>query len=543
MKNGVSYNSFTRRTFLKSLSVLAVFALVPTVITACKNEVLKWIFKVTGANHILGHRLWTKDFPKPSETVNVPVLIIGGGVTGLSAARQLVKKGFQDFFILELEKKIGGNSAHGENKLSKFPLAAHYLPLPNPDDVELISFLKESGVITHFENDLPVFDEEQLCFQPQERLFIRNAWQEGLVPKYGNSVESAKETEHFFKLMEVIRGEKGSDGKYFFDIPLRQCSDDAKYRYLDSITMKKWMLDQSFQSEELFEYVNYCCRDDFGFGIETVSAWAGIFYFTARKNQVYQKDVVLTWPEGNGRLVKHLSESFKEKIKKQQIAFDVKHVNNTVEVLCFDEIQNKTIKYVAKKVICATPQYVNGYLFTGRGKFGKGFQYAPWFTATITLDYNFNPDNHPLSWDNVIYKSEGLGYVYNQHQSLGQEVMMKVITYYYSFSSGDTAKSRKLLYKMSQHDFEKKIIEDLSIAHPDIASCIKSVEVYKIGHGMVSPGVGFMFGKAKINAQESLNNNVFFAHTDLSGISIFEEAFHQGIAVANRVLNEEVLDS
>jgi hypothetical protein len=29
---------------------------------------------------------------------------------------------------------------------------------------------------------------------------------------------------------------------------------------------------------------------------------------------------------------------------------------------------------------------------------------------------------------------------------------------------------------------------------------------------------------------------LFFAHTDLSGVSIFEEAFHQGIRAANQVL-------
>lgn len=543
MKNGENYNSFSRRNFLKSLSVLAALALVPTMITACRNEVLKWIFKLTGANHILGHRLWIKDFPRPSETIHIPVLIVGGGVSGLSAGRQLIKKGFPDFIVLELERKMGGNSAFGENKLSKFPLAAHYLPLPNPNDKELISFLQEAGIITHFENDLPVFDEEQLCFRPQERLFIRNAWQQNLVPRYGNSEKTNEEFERFFKMMDAIRDEKGTDGKYFFDIPLQQASSDEKYRYLDAMTMKKWLLDQSFESEELIEYLHYCCRDDFGFGIASVSAWAALFYFTARKNEVYRKDVVLTWPEGNGRLVKHLSEPIKEKIRKQQLVFEIKVENNRAEVFCFDEIQNKTIKYIAQNVICATPQYVNDYLFPQREKFGKSFKYAPWFTATITLNYNFNADNYPLCWDNVIYQSEGLGYVFNQHQSLGQETEQKTITYYYSFSSEDTLKSRKSLYKMKQQDFEKKVIDDLSIAHPDIASCIESIEVYKIGHGMVSPQPNFMFAEVKKKAQKSIDDVVFFAHTDLSGISIFEEAFHQGINAVNKVLNEKILDS
>ena len=520
---------------MKSLSAFAVLAAVPTVLVACRNEALKWIFKLTGANHILGHRLWIKDFPKPSETISIPVIIIGGGVTGLSAARQLKKKGFDDFLVLELEDRIGGNSGFGENKLSRFPLAAHYLPLPNPNDARLIEFLTESGIITHFENNLPVFDEEQLCFKPQERLFIRNAWQDDLIPKYGNSQKTNSEFEQFFKLMHAIRDEKGNDGRYFFDIPLRECSKDLKYHNLDSFTMKEWLLDQSLESEELMEYINYCCRDDFGFGIDTVSAWAGIFYFTARKNHVYGKEGVLTWPEGNGRLVTHLSEFAKGKIRKQQLAFEVKAVNDSVEVLCFDNFQKKTIKYVAQKVICATPQYVNDYLFPDR-KVGKEFRYAPWFTATITLDYDFNADSYPLSWDNVIYKSKGLGYVFNQHQSLGQDVLKKVVTYYYSFSEDNAVGNRKKLYKMKQNDFEEIILNDLKVAHPDIAAFISSIEIYKIGHGMIGPVPGFLFGSLKKEAARCIEDKIFFAHSDLSGISIFEEAFHQGVNAAERVL-------
>jgi hypothetical protein len=198
---------------------------------------------------------------------------------------------------------------------------------------------------------------------------------------------------------------------------------------------------------------------------------------------------------------------------------------------------------VAQKVICATPQYVNDYLFTDRQRVGKKFRYAPWFTATITLDYNFNEASYPLSWDNVIYKSEGLGYVFNQHQSLSQDVSNKVITYYFSFPSENTSGSRKSLYKMKQKDFEDVIIKDLSKAHQDIATYVQSIEIFKIGHGMISPMPFFLSGKERKEAQKDIDGKVFFAHSDLSGISIFEEAFHQGINAANKLVNEKVLDS
>lgn len=47
--------------------------------------------------------------------------------------------------------------------------------------------------------------------------------------------------------------------------------------------MKKWFQENHFTSEPLYNYIDYCCKDDFGLGIEYVSAWAGIHYFAGRK--------------------------------------------------------------------------------------------------------------------------------------------------------------------------------------------------------------------------------------------------------------------
>jgi hypothetical protein len=49
---------------------------------------------------------------------------------------------------------------------------------------------------------------------------------------------------------------------------------------------------------------------------------------------------------------------------------------------------------------------------------------------------------------------------------------------------------------------------------------------------MVSPVPGFIFGEERKAAAQPIEGKVFFAHTDLSGISVFEEAFHQGIDAA-----------
>jgi hypothetical protein len=99
-----------------------------------------------------------------------------------------------------------------------------------------------------------------------------------------------------------------------------------------------------------------------------------------------------------------------------------------------------------------------------------------------------------------------------------------------------------LLNKPNAH-WKKMIISDLEIAHPGIEKYIKSIEIHKIGHGMISPTPTFLKGNHLKEASKNIENKIYFAHSDLSGISIFEEAFHQGINVVNQILNESTLDT
>ena len=65
----------------------------------------------TGIHHERGHLLRSaKPWPAPSAIHTTRVVIAGGGVAGLAAARALRQKGVDDFALLELEDEAGGNS-------------------------------------------------------------------------------------------------------------------------------------------------------------------------------------------------------------------------------------------------------------------------------------------------------------------------------------------------------------------------------------------------------------------------------------------------
>ncbi|MGA9636889.1 NAD(P)-binding protein [Flavobacterium sp.] len=542
MKNGEIYNN-SRRSFFK---IIAISLLVVPFLDACKEKVITLLIRLSGTNNILGHRLRVQNFPKPSKEITIPYLIVGGGISGLSAARQLTKKGITDFLLVELENHLGGNSSNGENKYSKYPLGAHYLPLPNLTDKALLQFLEEEKIILNYDaNGFPNFDETQLAFAPEERLFYKNSWQEGLVPKTGNSVQEDQEFVRFFKLMDDFRAKKDSTGKFWFSIPLAESSTVNDVKMLDQYTMKEWLIKHDFTSRPLLDYIDYCCRDDFGLGIDYVSAYAGIHYFAARKQDASKdkKNTVLTWPEGNARLALHLKKYTKDTSLNNHLVYNVVITNNKVECLIYDALTKSSTRIVANKVIMATPQFVNQYVLKNRKEITAKFHYTPWLLATLVVNNLDDNSSFPLSWDNVIHGAKGLGYVYDQHQELQQMQTKKVITYYYSFSSGDLRKTRRKMYKNDQEYWRKMVFNDLKIAHPTIELVTESLDIHLLGHAMISPVPGFIFGEAKKTASVPIENKIYFAHTDLSGISIFEEAFHQGINAVNTMIHEAKLDS
>jgi len=524
---------------------MAVSLVAITFLQSCQEKIITLLIRLSGTNHILGHRLRVKDFPKPSRQIHIPYLIVGGGISGLSAARQFSKKGIDDFLLIELENHLGGNSSNGENKYSKFPLGAHYLPLPNKQDKALLQFLEEEKIILGYDsNGFPKFDEEQLTFAPDERLFYKNNWQEGLVPKTGNAEEDDKEFKKFFLKMDAFRAGKGTDGKYLFDIPLALSSNEEAVRTFDTITMQQWFEEEEFNSKPLFDYIDYCCRDDFGLGIKYVSAWAGIHYFAARKQDATQdgKDNVLTWPEGNARLAHHLKKYTANKTLKNHLVVDVKIKEGKVIATVFDAEKKVTIEVITNKVIMATPQFVNQYIIKDRKTLSQNFHYAPWLLATLVVSDLRDNKSYPLCWDNVIYGSKGLGYIYDQHQSVQQIHSKKVITYYYSFSWSDVKKSRREMYAKKSEHWKQLVFDDLKLAHPNIESVTEEINIHLLGHGMISPVPNFIFGQARKEAAKDIDKKIFFAHSDLSGISIFEEAFHQGINIVNQIVDGSTLD-
>ncbi len=510
--------------------------------TACNSQ-RKIPGSIVGASAAIGHLLRDRTFERPEVFEERKVVIVGGGISGLSAAMHLAKSGIDEVVLLELEAHTGGNAASGSNEYSKFPYGAHYVPIPNNELTEYIRFLEEVGVVTGFEHDLPVYNELYLCHDPQDRLYINGKWQEGIVPNHGLSETVKKQFTRFFEAMARLRRERGIDGRDAFAIPVSLSSADPVYTALDQQTFKEWLTRQGFNAPELLWYANYCTLDDFGTPIEQISAWAGIHYFAARKGRAAnaQYDDVLTWEQGNGFLAEHLLKAGKAAVRTNSLVIAVEEVDGKVEISYYD-VLHKTIKGLrCAQCIIAAPQFVNALMLAkadpGRaGQVQANMQYSPWMVANLKVKAGLEERNGAdLSWDNVIYKGSGLGYVDAGHQKISLSQPVKNLTYYKPLKGASNADARKAALGKKHKDWTEEIIADLLKVHPNLEQQLLQVDVALWGHAMIQPLPGWIWGEARKSLQQSIGTTIHFAHTDIAGISIFEEAFYQGLNAAGQV--------
>src|SRR5262249_7488912 len=141
-------------------------------------------------------------------------------------------------------------------------------------------------------------------------------WYEGLYLRAGASPEDLAQYDAFNKEIARWVGWRDGRGRRAFTIPVANCSDDAEVTALDKITISEWLDARAFTSPRLRWLIDYACRDDYGMTSDRTSAWAGLFYFASRVAKPGAEAApLMTWPEGNGRLVRHLYESVKSKVR------------------------------------------------------------------------------------------------------------------------------------------------------------------------------------------------------------------------------------
>lgn len=493
-----------------------------------------------GADPSRGHRLRDLDpasLPPPERRRRCDVLIVGAGIAGLAAARTLERAGVHDVQLLELEDAPGGNSrAHAIAGMA-CPLGAHYLPLPGPDAHEVAELLHELGLARH-ELGRTVYDERHLCHAPQERLWIDGQWLDGLLPPAERGSTRLAQYRRFARLVD------DASKAVRFAMPTARAPWTAAHAALDAGTFAQWLARHGLDDEGLRWYLDYCCRDDYGAGLAQVSAWAGLHYFASRHgfhapgdDAAAEREAVLTWPEGNAWIAQRLAQPLHDRLHAARVALRVEAARHEVQVDAWSAADDRLERWSARHAVLAVPLHAAVRAWTAPPAAlraaAAAVPHAPWLVTNLHLPEPLtDKPGAPPAWDNVLYGSEALGYVDAMHQSLRPHPGPTVITAYWALPPA----ARAALLAQPWQAWARRVIDDLARAHPDLPRKLRRVDLARYGHAMAVPAPGVR-GHAALAALRdgAAGARVHLAHADLSGYSVFEEAYHHGLRAGERV--------
>jgi choline dehydrogenase-like flavoprotein len=470
------------------------------------------------------------------------VIIVGSGAAGLTAAWHLHKAKFKNFALLSGPEEHG-NAAGLMLENLPCPTGAHYLPMPSLESMAVRQILSAMGVMQgSTTSERPSFDESVIVHSPSERILFNGQWQYGLSPK-----ATSAQAQKFFHDVAVIATKKGNDGLKIFTVPIAFSSHDAAWRKLDTLTFGAWLAAQGFTDEHLLSYLDYCCRDEYGIGVETVSAWAGLHYFCSRSGHASNAEdgAVLTWPDGLSSVLRFLEKGIKHTplwLNASAINLQRSKGHVTVRALTPD---GKLRVITAKRVIMAAPLYVGARIDSELAGAYQNIStllplYQPWMVANLLFKFALPEiSGAELSWDNVVHQSTSLGYINARHQEFrvsSTATTPQLLTAYHAMTGADPAQSRRWMAQASDRELLRLASTDMvKVYGADFWSHLQNAHITLRGHGMPGPRPGYLSNKllTELGAE---TGQVLYANADLSGYSVFEEAAFWGQRAAELVL-------
>jgi hypothetical protein len=484
-----------------------------------------------GADHARGHRLRE---PLPPGTTGAPrratVLVLGGGIAGLAAARGFVRAGVDDVQLLELEDQPGGNARGHAMAGMACPLGAHYLPQPQAPAHEVVDWLHEIGLLRQ-EAGRTVADERHLCHAPQERLWFEGAWHEGLLPPADPGSATLAQYRRFAAAVAKAPA---------FAIPAHRAPWTAAHEVLDSQTMAAWLDAQGLDDTQLRWYLDYACRDDYGAGLDVVSAWAGLHYFASRHGFAAPGDgdeaaePVFTWPEGNAWLVQRLAAPLAGRIHGGRVVLQRARSRHAVQVTCGAGSGFET--WTAGTVVLALPLFVA----TARADSSRPRPCARpppppcmrpgWWPTCRSTSRRSTARGCPAAWDSVPYG-------WAAHWAMSTPCTRACARMPVPLCSRPTPRCRSPIARRcwtspGRHWAGAGARRTDSRCIPTCRERVQRIDLMRYGHAMAVPVPGRARSAAARAALRGGSGRVRFAHADLAGYSVFEEAFIAGCEAA-----------
>ncbi len=309
---------------------------------------------IGGESLSVGHMLRDgHEFPEPTVRTRHDVVIVGGGLAGLTSAYLL--RG-EDVLLLEKEPQWGGNARLEERYDRSFAIGSAFLH----EDDEAARLARELGL-----RPMPIEDWDGTVLAGR---FIPNTWRDGL-----NELPYRRSVRAKFKALRE-------------DALSWKLEDEAGK--LDQVALIEVL---GPYGQEVLQWWHTYCPSNWGGRADRIAASVAIEELRWMAGDD-ESDGRATWPGGIGALSSHLAERLTpvmgERMIREATVIRVVPQNDRVEVTY---VRDGVVTAVsAKTVIMATPQYISSRVLSevpdDQLAAMRRLRYAPYAVVNLVFD-------------------------------------------------------------------------------------------------------------------------------------------------------------
>lgn len=454
---------------------------------------------VDGEDNKICHQVRDKGnqiFTRPPASARHDVVIVGGGVSGLTAAYRLQHR---DFLLLEKEPHWGGNAYAMEYEGSTYATGSAFLA----KDEYAYPFAKEIGMTL-----LPINSPDASIIRGE---LVPDTWGDGLdkLP-YPPAVRDG--FKKFKKEMLAIDLEKRS--KELFDKPFSDFLKDYP--------------------EELKQWWDNFGPSNWGAASEDTAAAVAIGALQEMGGES-RKDDRYTWPGGLGAITKKLADILQPKYKDrmQAGATTVAVVPGKDDVLVTYMVGGELKTAAAKAVIMATPKFITRRIVDGlpdkQSDAMHQIRYIPYPVVNLIFDkpvFNHGYD----TWCPGNTFTDFIVADWVIRKQAGYQQKFNIISCYTPMKEEERG---YLLNETGARRIAGKVLADFQKLMPGTNVDPVEVHIYRRGHPlyMSTPG---LYTQVQPLVREPMDR-VFFANTDSEGP---ESTTNGGILAAQRAVKE-----
>lgn len=442
--------------------------------------------------------------PAVSEVRNADVVVVGGGMSGLSAAVALEEHG-ASVVVVESEFRAGGAAVSQELGGGLAPLGSVYF-VDRTDEIEHL--IKRSGV------------QPVLC-PPDGYNFgtgeiVRDLWSDATLDRV---IPQGTERDGMKRFRDLLLSLGGSLPEY----PLPEILT-TEHAALD-VSAEEWV--KQFNSQILLTVLNAYSRSSEGALLARTNVYCLQNFYVSELGDRY------SFAGGTGALSAGVAATLKN-IETQMVAVRVTESAPYVLIDCVNQ-HGKVVRYRAKKAVVAAQKFQLPYLLPDlpepQIQACRSLAYAPYMTLHVVSD---EPFLLPDVYDTWNLNSEFETDIVNPCSIKGTSFGKHVASLYVPmdrFARGQLQNPE--LFARRAVDIADRFISSHTQLQQD---SVREIYSWGWGHGMVIPTPGSHSGIAQ--AARRRHGNILFTGADNDASPAIENAVFNGFQTARTIIGE-----